>query len=554
MFDYISRLLDSRSLSPHGFCLLWRPELLWTHVVSDALIFAAYMTIPAALAVIIRKRQDIPYGWVIWCFALFITACGFTHFMGIWTLWRPDYGIEALVKAVTAIASVATAVCLWWLIPLAVAIPSPAHLREVNQELERRIEERDQAILALRKEKEERQKAEAALIQAQKMDALGHLTGGIAHDFNNLLQAIQGSLDMIARRAADPDKVRQLAEGGTEAAQRGARLTGQLLAFSRTKQLKLEPFYPAELVSGMREMLARTLGPSVDLKFDLSPDESPVLTDRNQAELALLNLVINARDAAACHMTIKTERYVAEAAGPDLNPGVYMALSVTDDGAGMSPEVAQKAFDPFFTTKAVGHGTGLGLSQVYGFARQSGGTARIDTAPGKGACVTLLIPAAPEAAKAPAESETTSPTAPPPLAKILVVDDDDAVRATAVEALANLGLQVSDVSSGAAAVQAVASDRPDLILLDYAMPDMTGAEVAQAARALWPDLKIIFVTGYADLQQLDHVIGPQETTLRKPYRLAELQAAISHALVDGDAPETVSRDAQTLDVDAESQP
>jgi signal transduction histidine kinase len=511
---------------------LWRPELLWTHVFSDAFIFMAYMTIPVALLVIIRRRKDVPFGWVIGCFALFITACGFTHFMGIWTLWHPDYGVEALIKAVTAIASVATAVILWWLIPIAVALPSPAHLRKVNQELEHRIEERDQAILELRKEKEERQKAEAALAQAQKMDALGQLTGGIAHDFNNLLQAIQGALDMITLRAADPAKVRQLAEGGAEAAERGARLTSQLLAFSRTKQLKLEPFYLADVVSGMREMLARTLGASVELRFDLSPNETPVMSDRSQAELALLNLVINARDAmpSGGRITIKTEPYEVDLAGPDLSPGAYMRLSVIDNGSGMTDEVVQKAFDPFFTTKPVGQGTGLGLSQVYGFGRQSGGTARIESTLGEGTCVSLLIPSAPEAAQVPAEAKTQAPSAALPSIKILVVDDDDAVRRIAVYVLNALGLQVREASSGGEALEVAERDQPDLVLLDFAMPGMNGAQVARALRTRRPDLKIIFVTGYADLEQLEDVIGPGEKTLRKPYRLADLQAALAQAL------------------------
>src|SRR5262245_5034487 len=197
-------------LAPHGICLLWRPELLWTHVISDVLIFGAYMTIPVALAVIIRQRRDVPFGWMLWCFALFITACGFTHLMGIWTLWNPDYGIEAMVKAVTALASIGTAVALWLLIPLAVSIPTPADLQAVNAELLQRIAERDLAIAELQHEKAQRQKSEEALAQSRKMDALGQLTGGIAHDFNNLLQSVQGTLELIGRRAADARKVREL--------------------------------------------------------------------------------------------------------------------------------------------------------------------------------------------------------------------------------------------------------------------------------------------------------------------------------------------------------
>ncbi len=481
MFRYFLKLLDNQSLSPHGICLFWRPELLWTHVVSDALIFAAYMTIPAALAVIIRKRRDIPFGWMIWCFAVFITACGFTHFMGIWTLWHPDYGIEALIKLITAISSVATALALWSLIPVAVAIPSPARLRQINQELERRIEERDQAIAALQKEKEERQKAEGALIQMQKMDALGQLTGGIAHDFNNLLQAIQGSLDLISRRAGDPLKVQELSEGGLNAARRGVHLTSKLLAFSRTKQLKMEPLYLADMAADMNELLARTIGGAVDLRFELSDDEAAVMTDRNQAELALLNLVINARDAmdASGQIVIRTDRYEASGQDADLQPGPYMRLSVIDNGPGMPAEVEQKAFDPFFTTKPVGQGTGLGLSQVYGFARQTGGTARIEQAPGHGAVVSVYIPVAAAIPAAKPERRRIARTVDLPLARILVVDDDEWVRKAAVDTLETMGMDVLQAADGASALSLAASRNPDLVLMDLVMPGLSGAETAR---------------------------------------------------------------------------
>jgi len=533
MFKYITDLLDTRSLSPHGICLLWRPELLWTHVVSDVLIFLAYMTIPAALAVILRRRKDIPYGWMIWSFALFITACGFTHLMGVWTLWRPDYGVEALVKVVTALASVATAIALWTLIPLAVSLPSPAQLQLVNRELERRIAERDRAIAALEHEREERLKAEEALVQAQKMDALGQLTGGIAHDFNNLLQGMLGAFDLINRRAADPAKVRQLAEGGLNAAERGADLTGKLLAFARTRQLKLESFLLSQMAVDLHEMLSRTMGPAFDLRFDILEDEAAVLSDRHQTELALLNLVINARDAmpSGGRVTVRVDRYTAGDSEPDLKPGRYLRLSVIDQGVGMAPEVAQKAFDPFFTTKPMGQGTGLGLSQVYGFARQAGGAARIDSRPGEGAVVSIIIPVADEAPSA-QRSKQEAPRAARalPPSRILLVDDDEAVRRAAVAWLEVMGQTPVEAGDGGAALDLAEAAPPDLVLLDFVMPGMNGAEVARRLRARWPGVKVVFVTGYASSDELESALGVGAAILRKPYGYDDLYQAVAEAL------------------------
>jgi signal transduction histidine kinase len=395
MWRYVERLLDTRMLSPHGICLLWRPELLWTHVVSDVLIFSAYMTIPVALAVILRKRTDVPFGWVIWCFALFIMACGFTHLMGVWTLWHPDYGVEALVKAVTALASIGTAIALWWLIPVAVAIPSPSQLRAVNAELRQIIAERDLAIEELEQERAERARSEEALLQSRKMDALGQLTGGIAHDFNNLLQAVQGSLELIRRRANDVASVQQLAKNGIEAAERGGKLTSQLLAFARTRQLKLEPLALSEVLLNSYDLLVGAAGDLVELRFEIGGEDLYVAADRTQLELAVLNLVLNARDAMADGggVTVKAERLDLILPDPELEPGAYVRLSVTDDGPGMSVETRSHAFEPFFTTKPLGQGTGLGLAQVYGAAKQAGGTARIESRPGVGTTVSVLLPA-----------------------------------------------------------------------------------------------------------------------------------------------------------------
>ncbi len=237
---------------PHGYCLLWQPGLVWTHVISDGLIAAAYFSIPLALIQFVHRRRDVVFGWMLWLFALFILACGTTHVMGIWNLWHGDYGVEAIVKAITAAASVPTAILLWRLLPRALAIPTPSQLQRVNDQLRASIAERDHALRQVKAEIAQRERAESALLQAQKMDAIGQLTGGIAHDFNNLLQVVGGNLDLIRTRPGDGEKARRWAENALQGVARGAKLTGQLLAFSRAQRLELRPIELNGLIRACR--------------------------------------------------------------------------------------------------------------------------------------------------------------------------------------------------------------------------------------------------------------------------------------------------------------
>ncbi|HEY3776602.1 MAG TPA: PAS domain S-box protein [Rhizomicrobium sp.] len=372
--------------------------------------------------------------------------------------------------------------------------------------------------------------AEQALQQAQKMEAIGNLTGGIAHDFNNLLQGVTGSLDLIRRKAEDAGRVRRWAEAGLQAAERGAKLTGQLLAFSRSQKLELKPLDLGELLAGMRELLGRTLGPSVRVRMDLEPQLPNVLGDQTQLELAVLNLAINARDAMpeGGDLTISARRANAfgEAA---LASGDYVQLSVTDSGSGMPPEIAARAFDPFFTTKGVGKGTGLGLSQVYGMARQAGGGARIRSEPGRGTTVSIFLRLTADVAHPQAARQTQFSTG-VTHARILVVDDDPDVRRFLSESLTGLGYAVLLASDGNEGLQVLVRERPDLMIVDYAMPGMTGAELARLARARLPEVRIVFASGYADTSAIEKAADSQTPILRKPFRLDELQATVATAL------------------------
>jgi signal transduction histidine kinase/ActR/RegA family two-component response regulator len=532
MWDYLDILTRARELAPHGYCLLWQPELIWTHVVADALIAAAYFSIPIAIVRFVRGRKDVEFSWIFWLFALFILACGTTHLMAIWTLWNADYGWEALIKVVTAIASVGTAIVLWPLIPKALALPSPLQLREANAELGQRVRERDEALSQLKREILERERAEAALLQAQKMEAMGQLTGGIAHDFNNLLQAMSGTLDLIAQKPQNPDQVRRWAERGMQAASRGARLTGQLLAFSRVQRLDLKPIEVDPLVDDLLDLLSRTLGSNVRVEIDLADRGAVVVADKTQLELALLNLSINARDAMPDGGTLT----IATRANPHCDPTSFpegcVEISVSDTGEGMPDEVRERAFEPFFTTKGVGKGTGLGLSMVYGVAKQSGGEVRIDTAPGRGTTVSIMLrrAAAGASPSTGADPATVTLTQTGAGGTVLVVDDDDDVRATTRSALEALGYEALEAVDGPGALELLKEEQPDLAIVDFAMPGMNGADLAREARRLYPDLKLLFASGYADSDALAAALGSGASILRKPFQMSELSEAVAAAM------------------------
>jgi PAS domain S-box-containing protein len=401
-------------------------------------------------------------------------------------------------------------------------------IRELNETLERRVAER---TAALERSEAQIRKAEQALQQAQKMEAIGNLTGGIAHDFNNLLQGVAGSLDLIRRRPEDVERVRRWAEAGLQAAERGAKLTSQLLAFSRSQRLEVRPVDISALITGMGDLLSRTLGPTISVALDLDSRGGNAIGDDTQVELAVLNLAINARDAMpdGGTLSITTRRY-RNAADSQLPPGDYIEICVEDTGPGMTPEIAARAFDPFFTTKGVGKGTGLGLSQVYAMARQAGGIARIRSRPEGGTAVSIFLPRTLAEAQSDAARPDSAEQFSAPSASILVIDDDQDVRRFLTDSLDSFGYAVFQAEDGTAGLDALSRLSPDLIILDYAMPGMTGAEVAQKVRLRAPNLPIIFASGHADTSALDAVMHHNSIVLRKPFRVEALQEAILAAL------------------------
>jgi signal transduction histidine kinase/CheY-like chemotaxis protein len=378
----------------------------------------------------------------------------------------------------------------------------------------------------------ERRRAEEMLRQSQKMEAIGQLTGGIAHDFNNLLTAVIGNLDMIRTRAAGNDRLQRMADNALEAARKGAKLSSQLLAFSRSQRMNVGPVDLAQVLGGMNGLLAQSVGPSVRVDVRVDEEARFVVSDANQLELALLNLAVNARDAMpeGGTLTIKT----TPAADPERRLP-HVELAVTDTGSGMTEEVRARAIEPFYTTKPTGQGTGLGLSQVYAVARESGGSLTIDSEPGRGTTVRLLLPAgAPPLVRTDAEARpsTTVPGAQPrEQTRVLVVDDDRLVRRFMAESLRSLQYDVTEAESGAQALATMERERFALLVVDFAMPGMNGAEAARAAQERQPGIKVLMVSGYADSAAVEAALGTARQ-LRKPFDLAELGAAVADTLAD----------------------
>ena len=370
----------------------------------------------------------------------------------------------------------------------------------------------------------QRLKAEQALRQSQKMEAIGQLTGGLAHDFNNLLTAVVGNLDLIRARSTEP-AIRRWADNAFKAAERGSKLTSQLLTFSRTQKLTTAPVDVNALVDGMRELLNQSLGANIEVRTDLMPALPAATADLTQLELAILNLSLNARDAMpdGGALTIST----------GLAPGNARAvmIGVTDTGTGMPPDVVARAFDPFFTTKPTGKGTGLGLSQVYGFVRQSGGEVAIESEIGRGTTVRIRLPCAAQDST-PERRIDSAAVRSVAAEKLLLVDDDPDVSEIVARVLSELGYEVRHAANGDAALAALNEFRPDLLLVDFAMPGMNGAEVVVAARRSNPSLKILFLSGFADSEALTTAVG-EAPLLHKPFRPIELAAAVRSAL---DAP------------------
>lgn len=404
--------------------------------------------------------------------------------------------------------------------------------RRGKEVLEQRVRERtvelESAHAAVLSEMAQRARTEDLLRQSQKMETVGQLTGGVAHDFNNLLMAVMANLDLLRKHAGDDARALHLISAALQGVERGAALTQRLLAFSRRQALMVEPTDIASLIRNMTDLIKRSITAAIELTVDMPPT-ALALVDANQLELAILNLVVNARDAMpdGGGITLRVEEVdVAGAAG--LADGRYVRIAVSDTGTGMSPETLQRAVEPFFSTKELGKGTGLGLSMIQGLTEQLHGTLRLTSQLGRGTNAELLLPSTELPIKMPDVEPPKARPEPHVQATILFVDDDALIAMSTVDMLTDLGHKVIEANSGETALDILRNGQKiDLLITDYSMPKMNGAQLAAAAKALRPELPIMLATGYAELPTGSDIVLPRIT---KPYMQSHLATEIDKLL------------------------
>jgi signal transduction histidine kinase/CheY-like chemotaxis protein len=406
-------------------------------------------------------------------------------------------------------------------------------LNQRTEELMHRTEELIAVNTRLEGEISQREAAENELHQAHKMEALGQLTGGIAHDFNNLLTAVIGNLELAQKRISGDPQIARPLEAALNAAGRGATLIQDLLTFARRKPLHPRAVDVSTVVDDAKKILNQTIGPSIRMDVCTAPDLQLAWVDPNQLELAILNLALNARDAmpdgGSLQIACENRRAGANNAPRDLAAGDYVTLSVSDTGSGMSEATLAHAFEPFFTTKGAGRGSGMGLSVVQGFATQSGGAVQIDSSLGKGTTVKLWLPRAEGRSTTNVSMEPRDLVAGPRQGRILVCDDDEDVLSLVGALLRDLGHAVWEAPNAGLALQILERERPvDLLLVDYAMPEMNGQAVIDRARACQPSIRTLLMTGYAEVLRFNGVSGVP--VLPKPFKAAELSRRIAQIL------------------------
>jgi len=525
-------------LIPHGACLQWTPELIWLNAVSDAMIAGAFFTTAFVLGFFVwRRRRDVMFGGVFWAFAVFATVCGVTRLLSILTLWVPAYDIEGLVKGFLALTSVGITAALLLLLPRILVLPTRIQLQQAYAALEEEIRQRRNAE-AMVKRFQEIEANEAQVRQAQKMEAIGQLTGGVAHDFNNILTVITGTIEILGEAVKDRPHLAAITDLIGAAAARGADLTQRLLAFARRQPLQPRNTDVNALVIDAAGLLRPTLGEQIEIESMLAHDSAPALIDPSQLSTAILNLALNARDAMpnGGKLTLETRNVVLDenyaSMNSEVKPGNYVMIAVSDTGEGIPGSLLDKVFEPFFTTKEVGKGSGLGLSMVYGFVKQSNGHIKIYSEEGHGTTVKLYLPEAAGAPAAPA-AETGISGGEHGDESILIVEDDALVREYVVTQISRFGYHTLAAGNAAEALAIIdGPERIDLLFTDVIIPGgLNGRQLATEALKRRPELKVLYTSGYTENAIVHHGrLDAGVLLLPKPYLSSDLARMIRTAL------------------------
>ena len=554
---------------PHGMCYLWQPGVLWLNVVSDALITLAYFSIPFTLLYFVRRRKDLQFNWMFVCFAIFIVACGTTHLMEILVVWHPAYWVSGSVKALTALASVPTAILLVKLVPQALQLPSPRALEQVNLELWREISDREHAQSAvaqlneelelrvaertqqletanqkLQRANEDLRQTQLAVLQQERLRALGQMASGVAHDINNALTpAFLYLQSLLERESGLTPKGKEYLEIIQRAVEDVSHTVGRMRDFSRPRDIQ---FVPAVLQLGRLIAQVVTLtrarwlnmpqerGVVIQVEMSVPVDLPPVLGSDSEIRDALTNLVLNAADAMPDGGTLTLRAcpiFGGAGFGKDGSaPPTHVRVDVCDTGVGMDEEIRRKCLEPFFTTKGE-RGTGLGLAMVYGTIQRHNGRIDVASEPQKGTTVSLTFPVA--RADESAGCEPTEVRRPSRGLRILVVDDDPLPLKSLRDALEADGHDVVAAEGGQAGIDAfvAAQQRGEpftLVLSDLGMPHVDGRKVASVVKSASPNTPVVLVTGWGQHMHAENQVPSYvNRVLSKPPRLSELREALA---------------------------
>jgi signal transduction histidine kinase/ActR/RegA family two-component response regulator len=486
---------------------------LWSVTLATIIFAASYIAVFVMLVMIGRRRRYVAIASGYRIVLLFVVSGAVAPIVYLFNFQTDDLVLMGIGQLVPAIITAVTAIKLWQMLPAMLDRPSPSDLHETNE--------------ALRREMVERHDADAALLQSRKMEAIGRVAGGLAHNYNNMLQVISGNVAIIAQKSADDPAIAPLAAAVQASVDHGVRLTAKLLSLSQEQSFLLEPIRIGAFAASLPDRIA--LPPTITLEIEGGDVEGSVLADRTQLELAILNVVTNSQDAMpdGGHLHLGFSKIHVRESG-ELADGDYLRIVITDTGVGMAPSDVDRAFDPFFSTRPAGMAHGLGLSIVHAIAQRSGGTATIASRVGEGTTVTIYLRLASsdnEAPEEPASAARESFSG----RRIMLVDDEAATRSVVALTLESLDCQVVTADSGAQALALADESWPDLFLLDYAMPTMTGAELARQLRARSPSGCIMFLTGFADFSDIRATVGDDVIILQKPVSRRALAHALSRA-------------------------